>query len=98
VAEYKSNVSSTLSDTVQYQQIIDSLKAEISEYKSKHDTMISEKAQKKNTDLQREETFANDNNLFDTPSYLDDEDERILYSLITDIAKLKRNLESMAVF
>src|SRR5438876_6435957 len=96
--KYKNNLDNALSQNTQYQQIIDSLKAEISEYKNKLETMISGQAQQKNIDFQREETFENDNNSSGTSPHLDDEDERILHSLSINIAKLKRNLQSITTY
>src|SRR5437667_88905 len=96
VAEYNNKLENTLSQNTQYQQGIDSLKVEIAQYKSKLDSVISEIAQQKNTDLITNETVERKN----TPAQASSgvvQDERILHSLSTDIAKLKKDLESIVV-
>src|SRR2546425_500310 len=96
VSEYKNKLDNTLSQSTQYQQNIDSLKAEIAQYKNKLDSVISERAQKKNTELPRQEVYEDKNTHAQTSSGAA-QDELILHSLGTDIAKLKKDLESITV-
>src|SRR5438445_652928 len=110
VSEYKSNLGNILSDNIQYEQVIESLVDEVTEYKSKLglisseiaqyknklDSVISERAQKKNTELPRQEVYEDKNTHAQTSSGAA-QDELILHSLGTDIAKLKKDLESITV-
>src|SRR5438128_345929 len=95
IAEQKSRLDAVISERPQ-QHSVNLLREEIVEYKDKLETIISGQAQQKNIDFQREETLENDNNLSGTSPHLDDEDERTLHSLSIDIAKLKRNLQSIS--
>src|SRR5437870_2792480 len=96
IAEYNNRLDNTLSDNIQYQQGIDSLKVEIAQYKSKLDTVISEIAQQKNADLITNEAVECKNTPVQASSGVV-QNERILHSLSTDIAKLKKDLESITV-
>ena len=91
---HKSRSDDILHEIAQYQQIIDSLRAEIYEYQSKPDTVISEQAQHENMDLPGDEIEYN-NDSPQTLSHEDTQDEQTLQSLSLHIAKLKRNLESI---
>src|SRR3989442_1654178 len=96
VSEYKSNLGNILSDNIQYEQVIESLVDEVTQYKNKRDSVISERAQKKNTELPRQEVYEDKNTHAQTSSGAA-QDELILHSLGTDIAKLKKDLESITV-
>src|SRR5437667_176152 len=95
IAEYNNRLENTLSDNIQYEQVIESLEEEVTQYKSKLDTVISQRTQK-NTDLPREEEDESKNTPAETLSGVV-QNERILHSLSTDIAKLKKDLESIVV-
>src|SRR2546427_711199 len=96
IAEYNNRLENTLSDNIQYEQVIESLSEEVTEYKSKLDTVISEIAEQKNNDLITNETVERKNTRAQASSG-GVQDERIFRSLSADIAKLKKDLESIVV-
>jgi len=98
VAESKNKPVQTASNELQsYWQIIDSLRAELIQYKSKLDTMTAERSRQDNVDLLKREIAEFKNSGPRTLPSGDDVNKRIIHSLGTDIEKLRKNLELVMV-